>query len=245
MALRDDARGDGRTPTRTPASTPPSRVHSKAPAPCRGHTHGVPAQWHACRATRRAAAPPSSRSARRICRCCGLGSAVMRSAGRLTVDVRCNVGEVARFHSHIVCGPTPLACDIWTAAIGADGYGLLSHPRRHRYVRASPPLRPGPRERSRRGRGSGTSSVRQPCMRQDRRRRRGRACRRGFSGRQHGAHGQDAARRWPSCGAPLGQSGSATSTIGGATRSGTQRLGRRCCGGRAAWRSADAVVSLA
>ena len=47
----------------------------------------------------------------------------MRSAGRLIVDVRQHVDEIARFHSHVVCGPTSSDCDIWTGAIGADGYG--------------------------------------------------------------------------------------------------------------------------
>ncbi|MCH9729769.1 MAG: hypothetical protein K0U84_08870 [Actinomycetia bacterium] len=47
----------------------------------------------------------------------------MRSAGRLTVDVRRDVREIVRYHSHIVCGPTPSDCDIWTGAIGTDGYG--------------------------------------------------------------------------------------------------------------------------
>ena len=47
----------------------------------------------------------------------------MRSAGQLIVDRRVHVAEIARFHSHVVCGPTPADCDIWTGAIGADGYG--------------------------------------------------------------------------------------------------------------------------
>jgi hypothetical protein len=49
--------------------------------------------------------------------------AVMRSAGRLIVDPRIHAGEIARFTSHVVCGPTASDCDIWTGAIGADGYG--------------------------------------------------------------------------------------------------------------------------
>jgi hypothetical protein len=48
---------------------------------------------------------------------------VMRSAGRLAVDPRLHAGEIARFTSHVVCGPTPADCNIWTGAIGADGYG--------------------------------------------------------------------------------------------------------------------------
>jgi hypothetical protein len=47
----------------------------------------------------------------------------MRSAGQLIVDQRLHAAEIARFHSHAVCGPTPSDCDIWTGAIGADGYG--------------------------------------------------------------------------------------------------------------------------
>jgi hypothetical protein len=48
---------------------------------------------------------------------------VMRSAGRLVVDPRLHAGEIARFTSHVVCGPTASDCNIWTGAIGADGYG--------------------------------------------------------------------------------------------------------------------------
>ena len=48
---------------------------------------------------------------------------VMRSAGRLVVDPRLHAGEIARFTSHVVCGPTASDCSIWTGAIGADGYG--------------------------------------------------------------------------------------------------------------------------
>ena len=47
----------------------------------------------------------------------------MRSAGRLTVDPVVHAAEIARFHGHVVCGPTASDCDIWTGAIGADGYG--------------------------------------------------------------------------------------------------------------------------
>jgi hypothetical protein len=47
----------------------------------------------------------------------------MRSAGRLVVDPRVHAGEIARFTSHVVCGPEASDCNIWTAAIGADGYG--------------------------------------------------------------------------------------------------------------------------
>lgn len=50
-------------------------------------------------------------------------SATMRSAVRLIVDVRQHVDEIARFQSHVVCGPSSSDCDIWAAAIGADGYG--------------------------------------------------------------------------------------------------------------------------
>lgn len=48
---------------------------------------------------------------------------VMRSAGRLVVDPRLHAGEIARFSSHVVCGPAASDCNIWTGAIGADGYG--------------------------------------------------------------------------------------------------------------------------
>jgi hypothetical protein len=47
----------------------------------------------------------------------------MRSAGRLVVDPRIHADEIARFTSHVVRGPTASDCDIWVAAIGADGYG--------------------------------------------------------------------------------------------------------------------------
>ena len=43
--------------------------------------------------------------------------------GRLVVDPRLHAGEIARFTSHVVCGPTASDCNIWTGAIGADGYG--------------------------------------------------------------------------------------------------------------------------
>jgi hypothetical protein len=46
----------------------------------------------------------------------------MRSAGRLVVDPRVHAGEIERFTSHVVCGPTASDCNIWTGAIGADGY---------------------------------------------------------------------------------------------------------------------------
>lgn len=48
---------------------------------------------------------------------------VMRSACQLVVDPRVHAGEIARFNSHVVCGPTAADCNIWTGAIGADGYG--------------------------------------------------------------------------------------------------------------------------
>lgn len=47
----------------------------------------------------------------------------MRSAGQLVVDRQLHAAEIARLHSHVVCGPTPSDCNIWTGAIGADGYG--------------------------------------------------------------------------------------------------------------------------
>jgi hypothetical protein len=47
----------------------------------------------------------------------------MRSAGRLTVDRVLPAAQIARFHEYVVCGPTASDCDVWTGAIGADGYG--------------------------------------------------------------------------------------------------------------------------
>nr|WP_235629944.1 hypothetical protein [Mycolicibacterium novocastrense] len=47
----------------------------------------------------------------------------MRSAEQLIVDRRVHAAEIARFHSHVVCGPTASDCNIWAGAIGADGYG--------------------------------------------------------------------------------------------------------------------------
>jgi hypothetical protein len=47
----------------------------------------------------------------------------MKSAGQLIVDSAHHAEEIARYRSHVVCGPGPLDCDIWTGAIGADGYG--------------------------------------------------------------------------------------------------------------------------
>lgn len=47
----------------------------------------------------------------------------MRSAGQLIVDQQLHAAEISRFHSHVVCGPTPSDCNIWTGAIGKDGYG--------------------------------------------------------------------------------------------------------------------------
>lgn len=38
-------------------------------------------------------------------------------------DPLLDAAEIVRFHSHVVCGPTPSDCNIWTGAIGADGYG--------------------------------------------------------------------------------------------------------------------------
>ena len=52
---------------------------------------------------------------------------VMRSTGRLVVDPRLHAGEIARFTSHVVCGPAASDCDMWTAAIGADGYSLPAY----------------------------------------------------------------------------------------------------------------------
>ena len=46
-----------------------------------------------------------------------------RGPPSLVVDPRIYAGEIARFTSHVVCGPAASDCSIWTAAIGADGYG--------------------------------------------------------------------------------------------------------------------------
>ncbi|BBY29954.1 hypothetical protein [Mycolicibacterium sediminis] len=47
----------------------------------------------------------------------------MRRAGELVVDRQVHAAEIARLHSHVVCWPTPSGCNIWTVAIGPDGYG--------------------------------------------------------------------------------------------------------------------------
>ncbi|WP_326546217.1 hypothetical protein QGN32_21365 [Mycolicibacterium sp. ND9-15] len=47
----------------------------------------------------------------------------MRSAELLIVDRRAHAAEIARFHSHVDCGPTASDCNIWAGAIGADDYG--------------------------------------------------------------------------------------------------------------------------
>jgi len=39
------------------------------------------------------------------------------------VDVRLRAAEVARFHSHVVCGPKSSDCSFWVGALGKDGYG--------------------------------------------------------------------------------------------------------------------------
>ncbi len=51
--------------------------------------------------------------------CTGVGSADLRSAGRLAVDLLLHAAEIARFRGHVVRGPTASDCDIWTGAIGA------------------------------------------------------------------------------------------------------------------------------
>lgn len=48
---------------------------------------------------------------------------IMRSAVLLVVHPGIHAAEIARFKSHVVCGPAASDCDIWTGAIGADGYG--------------------------------------------------------------------------------------------------------------------------
>ena len=44
-------------------------------------------------------------------------------AASLWVDPDVHAAECARFASYIVTGPTEHDCDLWMAAIGADGYG--------------------------------------------------------------------------------------------------------------------------
>ena len=73
---------------------------------------------------------------------------VMRSAGRLVVDPRLHAGEIARFTSHVVCGPTAADCNIWTWAIGADGYGRYYLTRQGMGCACAPPLRAGDGRRS-------------------------------------------------------------------------------------------------
>ena len=67
----------------------------------------------------------AGRGGRAECQCRRIGSTAMRSAGQLVVDQRVHAAEITRFHSHVVCGPTASDCNIWTGAIGADGYGQL------------------------------------------------------------------------------------------------------------------------
>ena len=81
----------------------------------------------------------------------------MRSAGQLIVDRRLHAAEIARFDSHVVCGPTPSDCNIWTGAIDADGYGRFYLTRdRVRFLLASASLRVGDRRRKR---GSGRAGF--------------------------------------------------------------------------------------
>ena len=113
----------------------------------------------------------------------------MRSAEQLIVDRRVHAAEIARFHSHVVCGPTASDCNIWAGAIGADGYGRFYLTREGGVVFA----RTATRWRSCPvgGRwGARATRVRQPGVRQGRVGDRSPPARRfGLAGRQHGSHG--------------------------------------------------------
>ena len=54
--------------------------------------------------------------------------AVVRSVDKASVgvwvDPAVHAAECARFERYIVCGPRDGDCDIWSGAIGADGYSL-------------------------------------------------------------------------------------------------------------------------
>lgn len=97
-----------------------------------------------------------------------LGSPVMRSAGELVVDRRLHASEIARFHRHVVCGPSVSDCGIWTGAIGADGYGRIPHPSGVGAVRAAASLRIGGRVRRRRRWCARSARMRQPGVRESR-----------------------------------------------------------------------------
>lgn len=120
-----------------------------------------------CRGFRRGAAHDGAGRVARRCR--RLGSPVMRSAGELIVDRRMHASEIARFHRHVVCGPAVSDCDIWTGAIGADGYGRFYLTRAgsglcvrpHRYALAIASAG-GARRRAR------SARMRQPGVRQGR-----------------------------------------------------------------------------
>lgn len=89
-----------------------------------GRVSGVTAQWwlleRRCGPVSRDAAGGSGQA---LCQCTDVGLAAMRRAGQLIVDRLLHAAEIARFYSHVVCGPTPSDWNIWTGAIGADGYG--------------------------------------------------------------------------------------------------------------------------
>ncbi len=67
----------------------------------------------------------------------------MRSSGRLIVDPVLHPAKNARFHAHVVCGPTTSDCIVWTGAIGANSCFRVHLTRkegrcvsRHRYALA-------------------------------------------------------------------------------------------------------------
>lgn len=160
----------------------------------------------------------------------------MRSAGQLIVDRLLHAAEIARFHSQVLCVPTPSDCNIWTEAIGADGYGrfyLTRHGvgfrvRPHRYALAI-------------AGGSVAAGVLglherdNPVCVKFAAEANFTARSVGLPGRQHGADGADASRRWAPCGATVRQSRCLTRTLGGAARCGATWLGRRRGAGGAAW----------
>lgn len=47
----------------------------------------------------------------------------MRTAAALVVDPQIHREEIERFRGFVVMGPRESDCDIWTGAIGSDGYG--------------------------------------------------------------------------------------------------------------------------
>ena len=128
-----------------------------------------------------------------------------------------HAAEITRFHSHVVCGLTASDCDIWTGAIGADGYGQLYLTREgsgvcvrpHRYALAivSGVVAAGV---------LGLHECDNPVCVKISARQNPSARRVRPAGRQHGAHGADSPWRRPIRAAALRQSPHSTGTVGGA-----------------------------